>query len=176
MTVNLAAKRCSVSDIISLIFYPEELFTHERPHSVKQIMEENASLHLQYGLDNSKMVILNYRGWMIEGIPDQIFEDEVVEGKVVRISSNVDKLMAIAWFQAGIYALALEKPRFRIVLFRNNDLSEYYSQEFTTKAEEPRIKMLLDYALEILNAIRSLGRVGDQYARGAWRDGSLIQA
>ena len=173
MTVNFAARKCSISDIITLIFYPENLFAREKPERLKQVMEKNAALHLEYGLDNGAMVAWNYRGWLIEGIPDQILEDRVIEGKVVRRASNVGKLKATAWLQGGFYALALGKPKFQIILFKAGNLEEYFSREFDAEAEEPRIKALLDYAIDILDSIRTLSRVGDRYVKGAWRDESL---
>ena len=173
MTVNFHAKKCSITDIVTLIFYPEGLFSKEKPERLKQIMEENAVLHLRYGLDNSSMVAMNYRGWLIEGIPDQILEDRIIEGKTVRKTSNVEKLKATAWFQGGFYALALRKPKFQIVLFKYDSLEEYYSEVFETEVEEPRIKSYLDYALEILESIRKLGRAGEYLVRGGWRSEQL---
>ena len=173
MTVNFHAKKCSITDLITLIFYPEGLFSKEKPERLREVMEKNAALHLEYGLDNNMLVAYNYRGWLIEGIPDQILEDRVVEGKTVRKASNVNKLKATAWLQGGFYALALDKPKFQIVLFKADSLEEYYSRVFETEIEEPRVKAYLDYALDILEAIRKLARVGEHLVRGGWENERL---
>ena len=172
MTVNFASQRCSVSDIVMVIFRRENLFKKERPERLKQVMEENARLHIEHGFDNEEMVAWNYRGWTIEGIPDQIYDDKVVEGKVVRPRSNVKMLRATAWFQGGLYARALDKPKFVIVLFKQNH-EEVYVKEFVTEVEEPKIRALLDYAIDVLNSIKMLGKIGDRYVKGAWENEQL---
>ena len=172
MTVNFRAKRCPVNDILKLIFYPDSLFSPEKPDRLIAVMDENAVLHLKYGLDNSLLVAYRYRGWTIEGIPDQILDDMVIEGKVVRKGSNIEKLKAVAWFQACIYALALELPKFKVVLFKPT-LEEFWEKEFETKEEEPKVKSYLDVAIEILNSLSSLAKAGEKLAKGAWQSAKL---
>jgi len=172
MTVNFRAKRCSVNDIIKLIFYTDSLFSHEKPEQLKHVMDENTALHLKYGLDNSLLIAYHYRGWVIEGIPDQVLDNMVIEGKVVRKGSNIEKLKATAWLQTCIYALALDTPKFKIILFKPN-LEEFWEKEFKTEEEEQKAKSYLDIAIEVLNSLASLSKVGEKLARGAWRSAKL---
>ncbi|MCD6342057.1 MAG: hypothetical protein J7L83_04330 [Thaumarchaeota archaeon] len=172
LTVNFAAKKASITDLLSLFFYPDDLFRKKRPEILEKIMEENAELHLRYGFDNTEMVVYNYRGWTLEGIPDGIYPDKVAEGKVVRRASNVYKLKAYAWVQAGFYALALNKRKFEIVLFKP-DLSDYFRREFDTYLEEPRIKSYLDYAIDVLEQLRTLRKIGLELVNGGWENEQL---
>jgi hypothetical protein len=114
MTVNFNSKRVAATDIISLIFYPEQLFSKEESEVLRNVGARNTTLHLEYGLDNRMLVTWQYRGWNIEGVPDQVLDDMVVEGKVVSRYSNVNMLAATAWLQAFIYAKALGFQKFRI--------------------------------------------------------------
>ena len=181
MTVNFMIRKCSVSDIIVLTAYGEELFKHEKPKRLEKAMEENAELHERLGFDNHSYVALKFRNWIIEGIPDQVFEDHIEECKIVSKHSNFKKLRFTAWLQAGIYALALKLPKFSTVFYRkryNDDGGivadeEIARYDYDTFVEEPKIKEILDKAVKILEKMRELNFTVRQLISLGWCERGL---
>jgi len=159
MTVNFVSRRAAATDIVSLIFYPEQLFQREEPEVLKAIGVRNTILHHEFGLDNRSMVAWSYKNWTIEGIPDQILEDIVVEGKVVSPNSNINILAASAWIQGFIYAKALGLEKYKIILF-NKNLETIVERTFSVRAEEQKILFFIDRAIGVLEAIRALNDSG----------------
>jgi len=171
MTVNFSIRKCSVSDVVSVVAYGEELFQRERNERLKEAMEENAILHEKLGYDNHEFVAFRYRNWIIEGIPDQILDDRVEECKIISKASNIKKLKFTAWLQAGIYALALRLPKFSVVFHRKYDEKierEYMRFDYDTEVEEPKIKAVLDEALKILEKLRDLHFAAKQLMTVGW--------
>jgi len=173
MTVNFNSKRVAATDIISLIFYPEQLFSKEESEVLRNVGARNTTLHLEYGLDNRMLVTWQYRGWNIEGVPDQVLDDMVVEGKVVSRYSNVNMLAATAWLQAFIYAKALGFQKFRIVLF-DTELKPVLEKTFNVRTEERKALFFIDRAIGILEEIKRLYESGRQ-AHNLINQNSLLE-
>jgi len=181
MTVNFMIRKCSVSNVIVLAAYGEELFKRERPRRLEKAMEENAELHERLGFDNHSYVALKFKNWIIEGIPDQVFDDHVEECKMVSKHSNFRKLKFTAWLQAGIYALALKLPKFTTVFYRKNynddgepvageEIARY---DYDTFVEEPKIKEILGKVIKILEEMRELNFTVRQLISLGWCERGL---
>lgn len=156
MTVNLTLRKASVTDLIQIIFYPEQLFVREESQVLQRIGNDNKYLHLSFGLDNGEYVTWMFNGWIIEGIPDQVdtVNHVVIEGKVARENSNILLLASTAYIQAFIYAKALEYPYFKVVVFKP-DRTVVFEKVFETENEEPKIRPLLERAISVLELIKS---------------------
>ena len=181
MTVNFMIRKCSVSNIIALAIYGEELFAPEKPEGLKKAMQENAELHEQLGFNNHSYVAFKFKNWIIEGKPDQIFDDYVEEAKIISKHTNFKKEKFKAWLQAGIYALALNFPRFSTVFYRKRYNSEgkpipgeeIARYDYETYIEEPKIKEILDKAIKILEKMRELNFTVRQLISLGWCERGL---
>lgn len=164
MTLRIKARSVGVSDLLKLAFYGESIFSEgEAPKALRDALEDNKRLHYFIGLDNEKSVAWKYRGWTIVGIPDQVFEDRVVEGKVVRKTSRKDKLLAYALVQGYIYARALGVDLIEIMLF-DPMRRIVYQNVFPVDEVEPIALPLIDMALDIVEGIVSAAEKADEAA------------